>query len=104
MRIGLMTVCHVAFNRKAVLQAASQRQFICIFQLSAKGNAAGDGGDADRMRLYFFLNIKNSSVALDGWTKRKNNFLHLVFLKAVKERFNFQLIGAYTIERGNNTS
>lgn len=85
MRNTLMTVCHIAFNREAVLQAAGQRHFIGIFQFAAKGNAAGNSGDADSMRLYFFLDIKNGGIALDGWTKRKNDLLHLVFLYPVNE-------------------
>ena len=50
-----LTMRNIAFHRQPVRNRARQRHFIGIFQLSAKGNTPGNGGDFNLEWSQFFL-------------------------------------------------
>ncbi len=80
---SLMT--NVFLNGHPVLQASSQRQFICIFQLTAKSNAPGNGGNADIVWLQLLLNIINGCIALYGRVQSKNELFCFFLFNSVQQ-------------------
>ena len=46
---------YIFFNRHPVLKASGQCHFISIFQLTAKSNSAGNGGNADTVMVEAFF-------------------------------------------------
>ena len=54
--------------------------------------------------LKFFLNIVNSGIPLYIGIKRKNELLGMFLLNAIDQCFNIELIGANTIQWGNNAA
>lgn len=92
----------IVLNRDAVADAFGQRHLIGIFQLTAKSDAPGDGGDFQREFFQLPADIINGGVALDIRVEGKNQFLDVSFCYPRHQGFDVKLIGANAIKRRND--
>ena len=87
---------------KPVLEASAKGHFICIFQLTTKGNTPCYGGHFYNPALEFFLDIKQRGISLDIGVERKYQFFYTLFFYTEEQAFNGKLVGAHAIEWRNN--
>jgi hypothetical protein len=86
-----LTTGYIAFYGQPVLKASGQGHFVGIFQFAAKGNATGNGGDADVEWLstgssgQLLLDIIDSRIALYIRIKGKYEFFCFFFFYPVNQ-------------------
>lgn len=97
---------HIAFDREAVADGTGERHLVGIFQLTPKGDPAGNrshlharGGGGRKL----LLNKINGCVPLDGGVKCKDQFLYIFLVDAVDQGIDIQLIRTYAIEGRNDS-
>lgn len=73
--------------------APAQRNLICVFQVTADGNTAGDSADLKGKVAQTFMDIESCGIAFHGRTQRQDHFLYfdLPVVNALDELLDLEI-------------